>query len=121
MANVDEIRSLFLKYEDIQSEMRKKSIEYIKEVLSKQDNQEITLSHRERGYEDKDVSVSIICYIQSECMFDFVGIDKIRMVSNRLFFDSYFRYENELLDNKNGCDLAKVAVAIERWLNKNNK
>jgi hypothetical protein len=43
------------------------------------------------------------------------------MVSNRIFFDSYFRYENELLDNKNGCDLAKVAVAIERWLNKNNK
>jgi hypothetical protein len=121
MTSVDEIRNLYSQYGDIKIEMREKSIEYIKEILSKQDNHEITLCHRERGYEDKDVSVSILCYIQSECMLDYVGVDKIRMISNHLFFDSYFRYENEPLDNKRDANLAKVAIAIERWLNKNNK
>jgi hypothetical protein len=53
-------------------------------------------------------------------MFDYVVVNKIRMIYNRLFFDSYFRYENEPLDDKTCTDLAKVAVTVERWLNKNN-
>jgi hypothetical protein len=121
MDNVNEIRNLFLQYDSIESKMKTESIEYIKEVLSKQDNQEITLSHRERGYENKDVSVSVLCYINSECMFDYVSVDRIRMISNRLFFDSRFRFDNELLDNKNACDLAKVAITLKEWLKKNNK
>jgi hypothetical protein len=121
MANIDDIRDLFLQYDSIESKMKTESIEYIREVLSKQDNQEIILSHREIGYKNNDVSVSIMCYIDSECMFDYVTVDRIRMISNRLFFDSRFRFDNELLDNKNGYDLAKVAITLKEWLKKNNK
>jgi hypothetical protein len=120
MADIKEIQSLYSQCDDIKIEMKEKSIEYIKEILSKQDKQEITLFHKERGYEGKDVSVSVLCHINSECMLDYVGVDKIRMISNRLFFDCYFRYENEPLDDKRAEDLAKIAFAIERWLNKNN-